>query len=183
MEETTTQTLTEHAIRWAVIMAGISIALTIVLYIVDYTLMVQLKFLFISLLIYMGITVYAGIDYRNSIGGFMPYGKAFQHGFFILALSGLISTLFGLLLYHVIDPELPQKLIDASVDNARAMMEKFGMPEDKMDEALEKARADTADRFTLLGQLKGYIWIAVFSAVMALITSIFVKKNQPVEMM
>ncbi len=185
MEDSTTAqpSLLQHAIRWGLIMAGVSIFLTVLIYIVDYSVMVQFKFLGLSLLIYFGLTIYAGIAYRSSIGGFLPYGKAFQHGFFILALSGLIGTLFGLLLYHVIDPELPQKLVDASMDNTRAMMEKFGMPEDKMDEAMEKARTDAADRFTLIGQLKGYIWIAVFSAVMALITSIFVKKNQPVEMM
>jgi len=176
------QTLVKHAIRWALICAATSIVLTILLYAIDYTLMVQLKFALTFLLIYLGITIYGGIDYRKSVGGFLSYGKAFQHGFFLLAISGLIATIFGLVLYHVIDTELPQKLTDAAVDNTRAMMESFGAPEDKMDEALEKARVDTAARFTVIGQLKGYIWIVVVSAVMALITSLFVRKNQPVEM-
>lgn len=149
---------------------------------VDYTLMVQLKFLFVSLLIYMGMAIYAGMDYRKSVGGFLGYGKAFQHGLVAFAISGLVSTLFGLVLYNVIDSELPQKLVDASVENARAMMEQFGAPEDSIEQGLEKARADTADRFTILGQAKGYIWIVVVSAIMSLITSLFVKKNQPIEM-
>jgi len=181
MEENTDSapTLMQHAFRWAIITAAVSIIYTMLLYVIDYTLMVQLKVLFIALAIYFGITIYAGIDYRKAIGGFLPYGKAFQHGFIILAGSGLIASFFNLLLYFVIDPELPQKLVDASLENTRAMMESFGAPEESMDEAMEKARESTADQFTVAGMAKGYIMIAVFSAIMALISSLFVRKNQP----
>jgi len=184
MEDSTTEqpSLFQHAIRWGLILAGVSIVLTILIYIVDYTVMVQFKFLGISLLIYLGLTIYAGINYRNAIGGFIPYGKAFQHGFIVLALSALVGTIFSFILYNLIDTELPQKLVDASVDNARAMMERFGAPEETIDPALEKARVDAADRFTAFGQVKGYLIALIFCAIMSLITSIFVKKNQPVEM-
>ncbi len=181
MEDNSTPapTLMQHAIRWGMITAAVSIIFTMTLYVVDYTLMVQLKFLFLVLAVYFGITIYAGIDYRKSIGGFLPYGKAFQHGFLILAVSGLIASIFNLLLYFVIDTELPQKLVDASIENTRAMMEGFGAPEDSIDEALEKAKESTAEQFTITGMAKGYIMIAVFSAIMALISSLFVRKNQP----
>jgi hypothetical protein len=184
MEETTTEqpTIYQHALKWGLIVAGVSVFITILLYIIDYTVMIQLKFGLLSLLLYLGLTIYAGINYRNSIGGFLPYGKAFQHGFIVLAISGLVGTIFGFILYNVIDPELPQKLVDASIDNTREIMEKFGASGDQADEALEKARTEAAGRFTLVGQIKGYAWILVVSAVIALITSIFVKKNQPVEM-
>ena len=182
MEETSTSeqpTLLKHAIKWGLIVAGISIALTIALYAIDYTVMVQLKFLAISLLIYLGATIYASIDYRKEVGGFLSYGKAFQHGFLVLAVSGLVATIFGFILYNVIDTELPQKLTDAAVDNARAIMEQLGAPEDQIEPALEKARTDTADRFTPMGQVKGYFGILIFSAIMALISALIAKKNQP----
>lgn len=185
MEDSTTEqpSLFQHTVRWGLILAGVSIFLTVLIYIVDYSIMVQLKFLGLSLLIYLGLTIYAGINYRSTLGGFISYGKAFQHGFLVLAISGLVGTIFAFILYNLIDPELPQKLVDASVENARAMMEKFGAPEDTIDPALEKARIDAADRFTIIGQVKGYLIALIFSAIMSLITSIFVKKNQPVEMM
>jgi hypothetical protein len=184
MEDNTTPapTLMSHALRWSLIAAGISIISTMLLYAIDYTLMIQLKILFIMLAIYLGITIYAGIDYRKSIGGFLSYGKAWQHGFLILAISGFIATLFSFLLYFVIDPDLPANLVDASMENTRAIMEGFGAPEDSIDEALEKARASTEDRFTVGGILLGYGQIAIFSAIMALISALFVRKNQP-EMM
>ena len=173
--------LKNHVIKWGLIVGAVSITLTILLYVVDYTLMVQLKTLFVMLLIYMGITIYAGIDYRNGVGGFLPYGKAFIHGFLVLAVSALVATLFSMVLYNVIDPDLPQNLTDASLENTREMMVSFGAPEETIDQEIEKARERTANQFTITGQLIGFASILFFSAIMALISAIFVKKNQPVE--
>lgn len=174
-------TLIQHALKWALILGGVSIANTILLYAVDYTLMVLLKTLLVSLLVYFGLAIYAGINYRNSIGGFLPYGKAFQHGLMVLAISGLVSTIFSLLLYTVIDPELPQKLTDASIENTREIMQNFNAPEDAIDKALDDAKKRGSDQFSVKGLATGYLTIIVFSAIMALISAIFVKKNQPVE--
>jgi hypothetical protein len=184
MEQTTdpAPTLMNHGLRWGVIVGIVSILWTVALYAIDYTVMVQLKMLFVSLAIYVGFAIYAGIDYRKAAGGYLSYGKAWQHAMIIFASSALISTLFGLLLYNVIDPELPAKLTDASLDNSRAMMQGFGMPESQIDTELEKARERTANQFTPAGMAMGYGIILIVSAVLALITSIFVKKNEPMEM-
>ncbi len=183
MEETTEQpSLLNHAIKWGAICGAISIFFSIMLYVIDYTLMVQLKFLLIFLAIYFGITIYAGIDYRNSGGRYLAYGKAFQHGFLVLAVSGIIATIWNMLLYNVIDTELPKKLLEASMENARAMMENFGTPADRIDEELAKAEERTKSQFTFTGQLMGLLYILIFSAVMAAISSIFVRRNEPIEM-
>ena len=173
--------LKNHVIKWGLIVGAVSITLTILLYVLDYTLMVQLKTLFVMLLIYLGITIYAGIDYRNGVGGFLPYGKAFVHGFLVLAVSALVATIFNFVLYNVIDTELPQKLTDASLENTREMMVSFGAPEEAIDKAIEEGRGRTESQFTITGQLIGLASILFFSAIMALISAIFVKKNQPVE--
>jgi hypothetical protein len=183
MEETTEQpTLMSHVIKWGLIVGGVSITMTILLYAIDYTLMVQLKTLFGLLLVYFGITIYAGIDYRKSVGGYLPYGKAFIHGFGVLAVSGLVATIFSFILYNVIDSELPQKLTDASIENTRQMMEGFGADEAAIDKGLEDARERTAKQFTPVGQLIGFASILFFSAFMALISALFVRKNEPVEL-
>jgi hypothetical protein len=182
MEEPKEQpTLLKDALRWGLIVGAVSIVLSILLYAIDYTLMVQLKVLFISLAIYLGLTIYGGIGYRKSIGGFISFGKAFQHGFLILAISALVATLFNLVMYSAIDTELPRKLTDATVENTRAMMENFGAPEDKIDETIQKTEESTMAQFTPVGQLKGYFYILIFSAVMALISSLIVRKNRPVD--
>ena len=174
--------MVRHAMKWAIIMGIVSILFAIVLYVIDYTLMVQLKVLFIALALYFGIVIYGGIEYRNAVGGYLSYGKAWQHAMIVFAISSLISTLFNLLFYNVIDPELPAKLTEASVENQRAMMQSFGAPEDSIDQALEQGRKNAADQFTPWGMTKGYGIILIVSGVLAAISSIFVKKNERVEM-
>jgi hypothetical protein len=184
MEETATATPTlfKHGLRWAIINAVIGILITIILYVVDYTLLVQLKTLLVSLLIYMGLAIYAGIDYRNSVGGYLSYGKAWQHAMVIFAVSAFIATLFNLLFYNVIDPELPGKLTEASMENTREMMIGFGAPEDQIDKSMEEARKRTENQFTPSGMAMGYGFILIFSAIMASITSLFVRRSEPLAM-
>jgi uncharacterized integral membrane protein len=182
-EEKEESTLMSHIIRWGLIVSGVSITITVLLYAIDYTLMVQLKTLFGTLLVYLGLTIYAGIDYRKSVGGYLKYGQAFMHGLGVLALSGLVATIFAFVLYNFIDSELPQKLTDASIENTRAMMEKFGAPEESIEPALEKAKEQSEKQFTVGGQALGYVYMVVFSAIMALISAIFVKKNEPEEVL
>ncbi|MBK8290734.1 MAG: hypothetical protein IPK96_07035 [Flammeovirgaceae bacterium] len=76
-EEKEESTLMNHIIRWGLIVGGVSITITVLLYAIDYTLMVQLKTLFGTLLVYLGLTIYAGIDYRKSVGGYLKYSQAF----------------------------------------------------------------------------------------------------------
>jgi hypothetical protein len=174
--------LVNHALKNGLILGVISVVITLCLYAIDYTLMGQMKFALLGLLVALGYGIFAGSNYRKEVGGFLPFGKAFQHGFFMFAVSGLVSTIFMILLYNVIDPELPQKLTDASMENTMAMMEGFGMSGDQLDEAMEKARESAGDQFTIGRQLMGYGISLIFSAILALITGAIVKKNQPVSL-
>lgn len=180
MEEQNEQpSLFQHALKWGVILGIIGIALTGIFYAVDYTLLANWKFGIFVFLVSIGLTIYAGINYRGEIGGFLAYGKAFQHGFVLMAISGLLSTLFNMVLYTVIDPELPQKLTEVAMENAQAMMESFGMPEDQMDQALADARERTENQFSASGLAMSYGIGLIIYAVLAAITSIFVRKNPP----
>lgn len=179
MEEKETPSLFQHALKWGLIVGGISIALSIVAYAVDYAMLANWKFGIFVFALFIGLAIYAGINYRGEIGGFLPYGKAFQHGFILMAVSGLISTIFTLILYTVIDPELPAKLTEVALENAQKMMESFGMPEDQMDKAMEDARTRTENQFSINGLAMGYGIGLIIYAVLSLITAIFVKKNPP----
>jgi hypothetical protein len=169
----------KNALRFGAIIGVVSIGITVLLYAIDYALLAQLKTLFILLAVYIGLVIYGGINYRKQIGGYLSYGKAFQHGFVSLVVAGLIGTVFSFILYNVIDTELPQKLTDATVENTEAMLRGFGTPEDQIETQMEKVRQETPERFTALGLVKQFGWGLIFNAVLAAITSIFVRKKEP----
>lgn len=176
------QDLMKHAARFGAIISGIAIVLTLLIYIVDYTFMVDWKFGILMIVISIGMVIYAGINYRNQAGGYLSFGKAFQHGYITFLSGAVISTLFSILLYTVIDPELPQNLSDAAIEKTEAMMRSFGAPEDAIEKSLEQMRVDMPARFSALGMIKQLGWGLIIYAVLSLITSLFVKKNEPVMM-
>jgi hypothetical protein len=174
--------LYKHAARWGLIAGVINIVLFIVYYVVDLGLMVDWKVGIFTMVLYIGFAIYAGITYRGEIGGYMAYGKAFQHGFILFAVSALLSSVFNILLYNVIDPELPAKLTDVTIEKTEQMMRGFGLDEAALEKAMEDTRGRMEGQFTIVGTIKSYGIFMVVAAVLALITSLFVRKNEPLEM-
>jgi hypothetical protein len=177
--ETSQPTLVNHAIKFGGILAAISVVCVLLIYAIDYTIMAGFTFLLIILVVGIGFTIYAGINYRASIGGYIPYSKAYLHGFMILAISGIISTLFNIVLYKVIDPDLAQNLTEAIITNTEATMARFGAPQESIDEAIDKMRVEMPENFTVMGLLWGYCKALIWYAILALITALVVRKNQP----
>lgn len=180
-ETTAPPSLMNHAIKNGVILGIISIVIVVLAYAVDISFMATFKFMGLMFVIGIGFVIYAGISYRNEVGGYLGYGQALQHGFLVFAISGLVSTLFQLVLYTVIDPDLAQKMTEAIITNTEEMMANFGAPQESIDQAVEKMRVDMASQFGVGGLLLGYCKALIAYLILALITALFVRKNQPVE--
>ena len=171
--------MNNHAIKSGIMLGVISIVLTLLLYLVDSTLLAQWWVGIGILLISIFLVVYFGIQHRKEIGGFMPFGKAWIYSIQLLIAAGLISTVFNILLYNVIDTELSGIVANQAVENTESIMRNFGMAEDQMDEALEEARTGTLDRFTVSGLLVGFLWGLIVYAILSLITGAIIKKKEP----
>lgn len=173
--------LVNHALKHGMILGAISIVIVVLFYVIDSSIMVSFKFLGLMLVVGLGYVIYAGINFRSEGDGFLSYGKAYQHGFLALAVSGVIGTIFGIILYQVVDPDLANRMTEAIIRNTEEMMAGFGAPQESIDKAIEDMRTDLPSQFTVGGQaltfLKSLIWYAIIAA----ITSLFVRKNQPEE--
>ena len=168
-----------HAVKNGVILGVITILLVVVVYAVDLTFLATLKF--VGIILVLGYVIYAGINYRSEVGGYLGYGKAFTHGFILLAVSGLIGTAFNILLYHVVDPKLPTKLTEAIIRNTEEMMAGFGMPQETIDQTIDGLRIEMPGNFSIGGLLYGYVKAMIWYCIIALITSLIVRKNETVE--
>jgi hypothetical protein len=108
----------------------------------------------------------------------MTFGAAFNFSFFAILISGLIGLIGSLLLFHVIDPSLPQVLGEITFESQLEMMEKFGASPDSLaPEVLDDMREASASNFTLLGQLKGFGFGLIAYAIIALILGAILKKK------
>jgi hypothetical protein len=71
-------------------------------------------------------------------------------------------------------------MADSQLDTSIYWAQKFGAPESSLDEVREKFNPeDVTERFTIVGQLMGFGIGLIFYAIVAAISGLFVRKNQP----
>ena len=171
--------MNNHAIKSGLMVGVISIVVTLLLYLVDPTMLAAMWVGITIFVVILALVAYFGIQHRKEVGGYMAFGKAWVYSMQVFIVAGILGTVFNILLYNVIDPELPGIIADKAVENAESMMRNFGMPEDQMDEALDKAREDTINRTSVVGSLTGFLWGLIVYAILSLITGAIIKKKEP----
>jgi hypothetical protein len=167
------------AVKYGLIAGFIGILLQTFMYLMGVQFMATWWVGISVLVLIVVMYVILSLRIRKDNGGFITFKEAFGRVFLMCLIAATCSTLFSLLLYHVIDPELPQKMQDAIMDKTLAMMERMGAPQEKIDEISEKLK-ESGNNFSVAGQIKSYIFAIIFGAIFALIMGAIIKKERPV---
>lgn len=176
--ENQTQSPFQAALNPGIIMGLVAMAITYVAYFIDSSLMASGWFALVSLVVFFGLIIYFGSQYRKDLGGFISFGTAFNFSFISIFISGLISLIGQILLFHVIDPSLPEVLAEVTFENSLKMMESFGQNPDALPtEALDAIRAQSEGNFSLGGQIKNFGISLIGFAIIALILAAILKKK------
>ncbi|MEK0441143.1 MAG: hypothetical protein RL403_121 [Bacteroidota bacterium] len=168
----------QSAVRPGLIIGLVSLVITYIAYFIDSSYLASGYFGLIALVLFFGLIIFFGKEFRKESGGFLTFGTAFNFSFFAILISGLIGLIGNILLFHVIDPTLPQVLADQTFETQLEMMENFGANPDSIpSEDLDKMREASASNFTLVGQLKGFGFGLIAYAIIALILGAILKKR------
>ena len=170
----------EEVLKGGLIVSGVSILLTMIIYIIDVELLVSGWFGFISLILSIGILIYVGRSFRDAIGGYMTYKNSLKFTYLVLLVSYVVGSLFNILLYNVIDPSLTEVVTELTIQNTIPMLESFGTPQEAIDAAVIEIEKGVEQQSSPMGILKATPWALLFTFIFALIVSFFVKKNEPV---
>jgi|TARA_B110000037_G_C16871897_1_gene404400 hypothetical protein len=167
----------DHALKSGVIIGVVGILISLTVYIIDPLLMIKWWFSLSSLVLFIALVSYFGIQYREIAGGYLSFQIGYVYSILAFVLAGIIGTAFNILLFHVIDPDLPQLISEAIVEQTVEMMEGFGANQEIIDQAIEDA--DTAASFTVMGQIKSFGMVLIFYALMSLISGAIIKRKVP----
>lgn len=169
--------LKSYVIKYSIIIALVGIATTTLVYIVDETIMIKWWFGLISLAITLGLLIYFGNVMRKENGGYLSFKKGFIFVFLIVIFSSIISTAYSLILYNVIDPDLGARLTEALVDQTTQMLQNFNLPEDQIDESIDKMLEK--DNFSAISILQSAgIGSVVGGLILGLIVGAIIKKKR-----
>lgn len=165
------------ASRYGLIIAAIGIAYTLIAYLVDLKLLVN-TFAGIGLwLVNLILLIVAVSMVKKSGGGFISFKEAFSTFVLTYVISALISSVFSILLFSVIDPQAAERLQELIIETTVNMMERFGAPESQIEEQLANMEGST--QFSVGSQVRGFFTGIVIYAVIGLIVAAIMKKNKP----
>lgn len=168
--------MNKKAIIYGVAAGLVVSVITLLAYLIDKSLLANWWFGILLLPLPVITMVLAGLAIRKEKGS-LPFGEAFLNTFITGIVFSVVSVAFQILMYHVIDPELPAFLQEKAMENTAVMMEKFGVPEAQMDQAMEEAAKSIEDTFKLGNQVLSIIWSAIFWGIVALIIAAIIKRN------
>lgn len=166
-----------NAIRFGLIVAAIGISYTLIAYLVDLKLLVQVYSGILLWLITLILLIVAVSKTRSMQGGFISFKEAFSTFIVGYIVSALVSVSFNILLFTVIDPQAAEELHELIIESTVSMMERFGAPEDQIDTQIEQM--EQSNQFTIGSQLKSILWSIVVYAVIGLIVAAIMKKDRP----
>ena len=105
------------------------------------------------------------------------FKDAYGAYFLTVFIGTLISLLFGVILFNVIDPQAAETLTELTIESSRKMMESFGAPESQIDAALQEMQEN--NQYSLMNQLKGYGFQLILYAIIGLIVALIFREKEP----
>lgn len=170
--------LAKDAFKMGAFFGLIQIVITMLLYVMGVEYMVKWWATFLVFGAVIGLLIYGGLKWRKSNGNVAPYGKMFLYLWLVFIAMFAVSTIFNIILYNVIDPDLASNMKEAVIDATMSMMESFGAPEEAVEQAM--VEFDTfEDKLSATGQMISAFYAFLWGAVLAAILALFLKKNEP----
>lgn len=159
-----------NGLIWGLILGFAGIIYNVILYMLDQNLNQNLGYA--GILISLVLLILGIRSFRDNIrGGVLPFGPAFSFGLIAFIVSGIIGSIYGYVLWTVIDPDILVKMQDLQMEK---MLEK-GLPE----EAVEQAMSMTA-KFMKPGimVLTGLFASVFMGAIVSLIVAAIFKRDE-----
>lgn len=178
---TSNQELLKPAAKSGLILGLIGIIITLLIYFINAKLLANLWVGISILVVSLTLVVVFGIGYRKQTGGYISFKNAFLYSLILLLVAGLIGQTFNYLLFNVIDSDLSELVTDAALENTEAMMEKFNVPDEEIDKALENTETQMANQYKIGGIMKAYLYSIIIYAIISLITGAIIRRKHPEE--
>ncbi len=173
------ETAKKVGLKYGAIMAAISILFGVYTYAIDPELIGNWMVGVFFIIAYIVLIIFALRESKKNLGGYMSFREAFTTFMIAAILAIVASTAWNLLIFNVIDPAYAEQVKEISMDTSIEFMEKMGIPEDQMEQALIDAEERIDNQFTVSGLLSGLAMNIVFSAVVGLIFAAIFKKSAP----
>lgn len=167
-----------NVLKYGLMLGIVSGVLTLGIYAIDASMMVKWWYGMIALALTILILIFACTDFRKQNEGLASFKDLFFMIIGICVVSSTISTIIGMLLFQIIDPELGSRLNSEIINQTVEMMEKFNTPDDIIDKTV--ADMESKDNFSVTAQLRSWLLGSLIGGIIfGLIFGAIFKKKAP----
>lgn len=161
-------------ITYGLTLGGVSVIFQLMLFFLDMHYQQPPAVAIVSIVIMIGILVYAFIQYKKQNEGFLSLSEALKIGLGISLISAIVGIVYSMVLTEVIDPSTMQKSLDFQFETMRA--ENPEMTQDQINMARDMAEKFSGPFIRSAFQLIGALFIGF---IISLIGGLIVKKSRP----
>jgi hypothetical protein len=115
--------------------------------------------------------IYGQLYHKKELGGTLTYGQAVGSGTVTLIFASVITSIYTILLYKVIDPTLLEQM---RIFIEQKIVQQGRVPEEQIDMSVNIAMKMQTPPLSII---TGIVGGAITGLIISLITGIFVKKN------
>ena len=172
------KTLKSSAINSGLYLGIILAALTVIGYAIDLSLFTQWWFGILLLMLVVIFGIVSSMKAKKLSGGFIKFKVAFTAYFIAILIGILISSVVSIVIFNFVDPESAVVLQDMIIENQVEMMERFGTPQEAIDQAMQKVEAN-GSMYSIGNIFKSIAFQLVGFSIVGLIVAAVVKRKDP----
>ena len=172
--DTQTPSMKSTIINFGLLLGGISVVFQLMLYFLDMHYKNDSTAGIVSLVIMIGVLLYAFIYIKKSNEGFLSLGEALKIGMGVALVSALVGVVYTQILMNFLDPDTLKKSLELNMENLR--IQNPEMPQDALDTARSMQEKMSSPLILTAIQI---IFALFLGFIVSLIGGLIVKKSRP----
>lgn len=165
----------KNGILFGIITGILGALITTLIYVINLELFTSMWIGIGSIILYIIIGIVLLTKTKKELKGILSFKDAFTT-YFISALIGiLISVVFNIILFNIIDPGVKETLKEITIKYMVDTMHRFNTPQSAVNDAIKKLQEN--DPYSTIELIKGTVFKIAFSALFGLLLALVFKSN------
>ncbi|MGB1971420.1 MAG: DUF4199 domain-containing protein [Flavobacteriaceae bacterium] len=161
-------------LQYGTLLGGISVVFGLMIYFLDMHYTQENTVSYVSIAITVGVIALAQYNFRKENEGYLSLGEGLKIGVGIALISGIIGSLYQVVLVTVIDPETIAKMLEIASDK---IMDSYPeMQQEQLDQTIAMQKKFMTPGMMFAFGIIGSLFIGF---VVALISGLILKRNRP----
>lgn len=167
----------KNGITFGLIGGLISVLITLYAYLIDLSIFGSLWLLLIIFVTYLVLYIALLSKTKKELNNVFSFKDAFTTFFISMVIGVVISTIFNMILFNIVDLELAEKVKQITMESTSSFMKKMGAPNSEVIKAMKQI--EETDNYSITKQIQGLLMNIVISSIFGLIlAAIFKSKPQ-----